>query len=243
MELEASLIWYVLAAIVAAFAGSVIHAVALRLPAHLEPVGFPVCAGCHTPLALTSLIPFIPARCPSCGETANWHKPATELASAAIVVLALVSHGMTLDGLTYALFCLILLLILRIDWQHHLIYTIVIVPGVVLAFALAVIESQSALISAAIAAAGAGLLFAAFFGLALLIYRKHAMGLGDILLAFLIGAMARVDLVAGALLLGMLLAALGGLFLIGIGKRTRYDYIPYGAYLCLGAMIVLLLPS
>lgn len=243
MEIESSYIWIVISGIAAAFAGSIIHAVSIRLPARKEPLGRPICAHCNEPMTLRSFIPFLPGTCPSCGERVNWHKPATELAALAVVVLALVSHGLTLNGFTYALFCLILLLILRIDWQHHLIYTVVIVPGVVLAFFLAVLDSQSALVSALIAAAGAGLLFAGFFGLAILIYRKRAMGFGDILLAFLIGAMARIDLIVGALLLGMLLAALGGLFLIAIGKRTRYDYIPYGAYLCLGAMIVLLLPN
>jgi leader peptidase (prepilin peptidase) / N-methyltransferase len=43
-----------------------------------------------------------------------------------------------------------------------------------------------------------------------------------------------------ALFLGMFLAAFGGLFLIAIRQRTRTDYIPYGAYLCLGAIIVVI---
>jgi leader peptidase (prepilin peptidase) / N-methyltransferase len=243
MDFDVNVIWLFLAAVIGSFAGSVIHAISLRLPARLEPLGRVTCVECQQPLPLRAFVPFIPVHCPECGTRVNWHKPATEFGSAAIVALSLVSHGLNLNGITYALLSLILLLILRIDWQHHLIYTVVIVPGVVVAFAFAAFDSQSQLISAAIAAFGAGLLFAAFFGLAILIYRKHALGMGDILLAFLIGAMARLELVAGALLLGMLLAALGGLFLIAIGKRTRYDYIPYGAYLCLGAMIVLLLPT
>jgi prepilin signal peptidase PulO-like enzyme (type II secretory pathway) len=39
----------------------------------------------------------------------------------------------------------------------------------------------------------------------------------------------------------MLLASFGGLFLIAIRVRKRTDYIPYGAYLSLGALIVVLL--
>jgi leader peptidase (prepilin peptidase) / N-methyltransferase len=54
--------------------------------------------------------------------------------------------------------------------------------------------------------------------------------------------MAGIDKVVPALLLGMLLGALGGLFLVAIGKRTRHDFIPYGAYLCAGAIVVLLIP-
>ena len=94
------------------------------------------------------------------------------------------------------------------------------------------LRSPSALISATIAGIGAGLLFALFFALAVFIYKQHALGFGDILLAVLIGTMTGIHSLIPALLLGMFLAAAGGLLLIAIGVRTRRDYIPYGAYLC-----------
>lgn len=243
MDLDINYVWIALCAIAGAFAGSLIHAISLRLPSRMSPLGASICHACHEPMPWTAFIPFLPVVCPSCNVSTNWPKPVTEATAAILVVLALISHGLTLDGLTYALFSLVLLLILRIDWQHHLIYTIVIVPGSFLALFLAVIDSRSALISALLAAVGATLVFALFYALAILIYRRRALGRGDILLAFLIGAMARLELVLPALLLGMLLGALGGLFLIAIGKRTRHDFIPYGAYLCAGAIIVLLAPG
>jgi leader peptidase (prepilin peptidase) / N-methyltransferase len=242
MESGSDLVWIILGAIAGAFAGSIIHAISLRLPNRLDPVGSPICHSCREPLPPAAFIPFVPITCPPCETPSNWHKPATELAAAALAGLALGLHGPNLDGISTALFSLVLLQILRIDWQHHLIYTIIIVPGSILALFLAVLESQSALLSAFIAAVAAALIFMVFYALALFIYRKRALGRGDILLAFVIGAMTRLDQVFPALLLGMLLGALGGLFLIAIGKRTRHDFIPYGAYLCAGAIIVLLIP-
>jgi leader peptidase (prepilin peptidase) / N-methyltransferase len=243
MDFSSDLAWILLGAIIGAFAGSFIHAISLRLPNRMDPIGPSICHQCHEPLPLSAFIPFIPVTCSSCGASSNWHKHATELAAAGLVALAIGIHGATLQGFSIALFCLLLLQILRIDWQHHLIYTIIIVPASVLALFLAVLESQSALLSAFIAAVVAALVFAVFYALALFIYRKRALGRGDILLAFVIGAMTRLELVFPAIFLGMLLGALGGLFLIAIGKRTRHDFIPYGAYLCAGAIIVLLLPN
>ena len=240
--IESTYLVALLAAIAGALAGSVLHSISLRLPGELPALGPPPCHSCNTVSPVFALIPGVLPQCANCGARATWHKPVTEIAAAGLAGLAIFSQGVTLTGIATAVFCLNLLLILRIDWQHHLIFTITIWPGVLIAFALAGLESFSALLSSAIAAAGAGLLFILFFALAVWIYRKHALGFGDILLAILIGAMARIELVGGALLLGMILAALGGLFLIAIGKRTRYDYIPYGTYLCLGTMIVLLLP-
>jgi leader peptidase (prepilin peptidase) / N-methyltransferase len=224
------------------FAGTLIHAISLRLPARLGPLGSAICHSCHAPLPGSAWVPLLPVTCPSCQARTNWHKPATELTAAVLVFLALFIHGLTLPGISTALFVLVLLQVLRIDWQHHLIFTIVIVPGSLLALLLAVMESGFELISALLAAIGAALVFGFFYVLALVIYRRRALGRGDILLAFLIGAMARFELVFFALIVGMLLAAAGGLFLIAIGKRTRHDFIPYGAYLCAGAIIVLLLP-
>ncbi|MBX6341626.1 MAG: prepilin peptidase, partial [Thermomicrobiaceae bacterium] len=56
----------------------------------------------------------------------------------------------------------------------------------------------------------------------------------------LIGALPGRELVVPAIFYGMALAALGGVFLIAIRRRGRRDYIPYGAYLCLGTILVLL---
>jgi leader peptidase (prepilin peptidase)/N-methyltransferase len=84
------------------------------------------------------------------------------------------------------------------------------------------------------------LVFALFFALAMLIYRQQALGFGDILLAVLIGTMTGIHSILPALFAGMFLAAVGGLLLIAIGIRTRRDYIPYGAYLCAGTILVLI---
>ena len=243
MDLENGVIWLGIAGLIGLFAGTLIHIISLRLPARMPVFGSSICHECSQPLPGSALIPLVSATCPSCGTTSKWHKIATELAAAALVLIALISHGITIAGLGYAIFVLFLLQVLRIDWQHHLIYTTVIVPGSTVALLFAAIESRGELISAVIAAVGAAFVFWLFYMLAILIYRRRALGRGDILLAFLIGAMARTDLVVPALLLGMLLGALGGLFLIVIGKRTRHDFIPYGAYLCAGAIIVLLLPT
>jgi leader peptidase (prepilin peptidase) / N-methyltransferase len=240
MDFEASYAWIALFAVVGLFAGSLIHSIALRLPARMSPIGPPICRSCHSTHNWTAFVPLIPGTCPSCSTPTNWHKPATEVSASLLIVLSVISHGMTLTGMSVALFSLVLLQVLIIDWKHHLIYTIVIVPGSILALFLAALESSQALISSLLAATGAALVFGFFYALAIFIYRKRALGRGDILLAFLIGAMARVELVVPALLLGMLLGAIGGLFLIAIGKRSRHDFIPYGAYLCAGAILIFL---
>lgn len=230
----------ILAGVAGAFAGSLIHAAAVRLPAELNAIGAPICAKCGTPEPTLAVVPGWSGACANCGARDQRLRWATQAAASILVMAALVAHGLTLIGLAVALFNLILLVILRIDWQHHLIFVATIVPGIMLALAFAVLRSPAALISSTIAGVGAGLVFAIFFVLAMLIYKQQALGFGDILLAVLIGTMTGIRSIVPALFVGMLLAAAGGLLLIAIGVRTRRDYIPYGAYLCAGTILVLI---
>ena len=232
----------IIAALLGLVAGTGIHVAAVRLPAGLTPLGAPVCAGCAAPVPPQALLPWSRTTCTACGAESDRQRLATQLAAAVLVVLALFLHGLTVSGISVAVFSLILLLILRIDWQHHLIYVATIVPGIVVAFAVAALTSPEKLISALVAAALEGFAFALFFVLAMVIYRRQALGFGDILLAVLIGAMTGLGQVVSAMFIGMVLAALGGVLLVLIGVRTWHDYIPYGAYLCAGAILVLLIP-
>jgi leader peptidase (prepilin peptidase) / N-methyltransferase len=228
-----------LAIVLGAVAGSIINMLASRLPATGDPpaIGLPLRPASETPDAL-ALVPLAGAWMPSM-RAIDWPKLATELAALLVTTIALLRYDDWLVSLRAAVFALILLLILRIDWQNHLIFSITIAPAILLAFVLHALDSLRALAWSVGAAVGAALLFLLLYFLALAIYRRRALGFGDVLLAALIGAMTGQFVVA-ALIFGMLLAAVGGLFLIAIRVRKRTDYIPYGAYLCLGAIIVVL---
>jgi len=229
----------VTAIVIGGIAGSLINVIATRLPAEGDPsiIGPPIrpTTGIEDRFGL---VPFIGAWQRATGGI-DWPKLATDASATVIVAIALWRHGDSFDALRAAVFSLALLIILRIDWQHHLIFSITILPAVILALAFQAYSSIDELIWSLGAMVGAGLFFLLLFVLALVIYGKRALGLGDIWLAALIGAMTGEDVFA-AILLGMFLAGFGGLFLILIRVRSRTDYIPYGAYLCLGAIVVVL---
>ncbi|MEX2314742.1 MAG: prepilin peptidase [Thermomicrobiales bacterium] len=228
------------AIVVGGMTGSLTNVLATRLPADGDPpiLGLPLRSSTGDEDGF-ALVPFAGAWQRD-GGGIDWPKLATDIAAAAVVAIALWRHDYGFDALRAAVFALALLLILRIDWQNHLIFTITIVPAIVVALALQAYSSIDELLWSAGAAVGAGLFFLFLFILALVIYGKRALGLGDIWLVTLIGAMTGQAAIA-AILLGMFLAAFGGLFLILIRVRKRTDYIPYGAYLCLGAIAIVLL--
>lgn len=229
----------VLALVAGSVAGSFINVLASRLPAEGDPpmLGLPLRPSTNEPDSW-GLIPWVGAWQRN-GNGVDLPKLGTEAGATAIALIAFLRHDGWMESIRVAVFALILLLILRIDWQNHLIFTITIAPAIVIALVFHALDSMSAVWWAIGASVGAALAFGALFMLALVMYGRRALGFGDILLAALIGAMAGA-VTHVAILLGIFLAAIGGLFLIAIRVRSRTDYIPYGAYLCLGAIIVLL---
>jgi leader peptidase (prepilin peptidase)/N-methyltransferase len=118
------------------------------------------------------------------------------------------------------------------DLEHRIIPNRIVVPG-----AAAVLLAQTALHPspewALGALGGAGFLF-----IAALAYPK-GMGMGDVKLALLMGAMLGRT-VGVALMLGMIFAMLPGLVLLARhGSAARKMGIPFGPFLALGSVVAL----
>lgn len=240
-----TILLYLGAALAGLCAGTWIDHAAAAIPARRGARSLPACPECRAPwrgLALLPIVgPLVARRCGNCAAPIGWLRPLTEATTALLFALALWRSGPTAEFAATAVFCVVLLVILRIDWRHHLIFQSTILTGLMIALAYAGIASRraDALLWSTVGAAGAAVLFLLLYFLALAIYKRRALGFGDVLLAALIGAMAGTDTIM-ALLIGMILGAAGGLLLVALRVRSMRDYIPYGAYLCAGTIITLL---
>jgi prepilin signal peptidase PulO-like enzyme (type II secretory pathway) len=65
-------------------------------------------------------------------------------------------------------------------------------------------------------------------------YRKEAFGMGDVILATIFGVWGGLFKCVMALYFGIILAAVIGLFLIGIRIKKRHESIPLGPFLIAG---------
>jgi leader peptidase (prepilin peptidase)/N-methyltransferase len=232
---------YVAAAVVFApglALGSFLNVVAARVPLRRSIVSPPsACMSCGERIAWYDNVPvaswiLLRGRCRHCSAVIPWVYPAVELTTALLVAGCVLVFGVTLDAAVAACFCAVLVVVSATDLAHRIIPNRVVLPasGVVLAAQTALHPSPEW----ALAALGAS----GFLLLTALIY-PAGMGMGDVKLALLMGAMlGRV--VPVALMLGMLLALVPSIVLLARhGAAARKMGIPFGPFLALGSVIAL----
>ena len=158
-----------------------------------------------------------------------------QLLTAAGAVLAFASFavfGPTLEGAAAAVFCLALAIVTAADLAYRLIPNRVVLPASVIVLVLMTAAEPSPEWALAALAAGGGLFIVAF------IY-PAGMGMGDVKLAFLMGA-ALGRSVLPALMLAMVLAAIPAMaLLVRHGRAGRTMGIPFGPFLALGSIVLL----
>lgn len=140
--------------------------------------------------------------------------------------------GFSLEAATAAVFCWVLVIVTRTDFETRLIPDTVILPGAVLVLALRTIDDPSVEWIAAAILAGV-LLF-----LIVLVY-PSGLGLGDVKLSAFLGAGLGISVIA-ALFVGFFVAFVPAfVLLLRHGREARKKAIPLGPFLALGGVIAL----
>jgi len=232
----------VLAAVIGLVLGSALSVVIRRLPRGLGLFRRLRCTRCGHPLAWEAapLAGYLVqrGRCRHCGRPIPAFFPLTELLTSAVLALLVWRHGATLLAGLYACFSLALILTLFVDWLHHDIYYLILLPTTALALIAPLLhldprlDFRSTLFGLVVGLVFFGLLF--LFGQFL--FHSQALGLGDVWLAGTIGAMMGFYGALLTLTAGIILAALGAGLLLLIRRASPKQYMPYGAYLCLAAL-------
>jgi len=140
--------------------------------------------------------------------------------------------GPTADALVAAFACLVLVAIAAADVRYRIVPNRLVVPG-----AAIVLVAQTALHPSPRWAIGA-LAAAGFLLLAALAYPK-GMGMGDVKLALLLGALTGAN-VGVALMCGFLSALVPSVVLLARhGAKARKTAIPFAPFLALGGVVAL----
>jgi len=220
--------------------GSFLNVVAARLPEGRSLVRPPSsCGSCGAQIAWRDNVPvasylLLRGRCRSCGARIGLRYLAVELLTAFLVTACFLSFGLTAEAFLAAFFCAALVVLSAIDFERHILPDKIVLPATVAVLVAQLVLHPDQWLEWILASLGASL----FLFTALLIYPK-GMGMGDVKLALLLGAMLGYDVVV-ALMLGMLAALVPAIvLLVRHGAAARKMAIPFGPFLALGAVIAL----
>lgn len=218
--------------------GSFLNVVAARVPLRRSIVRPPsACMACGQEIAWYDNVPLVSwfalrGRCRGCGTKISPVYPAVELITALLVAGCILAFGLTLDAAVAAFFCSVLVVVSATDLSHRIVPNRVVLPATVV-----VLAAQTALHPSPEWALGA--LGASGFLLAAAIAYPAGMGMGDVKLALLMGAMLGRT-VAVAVMLGMILALLPSVVLLARhGSAARKMGIPFAPFLALGSILAL----
>ncbi len=218
--------------------GSFLNVVAWRIPRReslVKPGSH--CPECGHPLGSLELIPvagflWLRGRCRHCGARIPPRYPLLELATATLFLLLFWKFGPTGTALFYACLVLVLLATTCTDLMVRLIPNRILLAGLAAGLALlAVFRPESWL------DAGIGLLVGGGLSLLAAEISRGGLGYGDVKLSGVIGFFLGWPNELAALFLAVLSGAAVGLGLVLAGVKTRKDYIPFGPFLALGALI------
>ena len=140
--------------------------------------------------------------------------------------------GYTLGALVAAVFCWVLVVITRTDFETRLIPDKVILPAAIVVLALRTIDDPS--LEWILSALGAGLVLFVI----VLIYPR-GLGMGDVKLSAFLGAALGVNVIV-AMFVGFFVAFLpAAVLFVRHGREARKESIPLGPFLALGGVIAL----
>lgn len=240
-------IFYVTAGLLGAAIGSFMNVCVHRLP-HGESVVRPRshCPSCGTDIPARDNIPILSwlllrGRCRGCGERISLRYPLVELVSIGIWVGMALAYGPTLHALSGAVFFTLLLAIAITDARHYVIPDELSIGGLASGLALAVVtELTTGMPTIVSSVVGAALGFLLLLGVGLVgdwVFKKPAMGGGDMKMMAMIGAYLGP---IGAILTIFLGALTGSLIFGPISLKTG-KMVPFGVFLALGAAATFLL--
>lgn len=218
--------------------GSFLNVVAARVPLKRSIVSpGSACMECGQEVAWYDNVPVVSylvlrGRCRGCKTRIGWVYPAVELLTALLVAASFLVFGWSGKAFVAAFFCAVLVTISATDLSHRIVPNVIVLPAAAIVLVAMTALEPSA--EWALGAFGASL----FLFLAALAYPK-GMGMGDVKLALLLGAMLGRTVPVG-LMIGMLAALVPAIVLLARhGSAARKMAIPFAPFLAFGALVAL----
>jgi leader peptidase (prepilin peptidase)/N-methyltransferase len=226
--------------------GSFLNAVIFRLATNESfATGRSHCPHCHHVLSALDLIPVLSffilgGKCRYCGGKISWQYPLVELTTAVIFALLASNYGLQVMDhkfLFEAVLACFFIVIAVYDYKHYLILDKVVFPSLVLVIIWNMVTGNffNGLFG--------GVVVSGFFAAQYFISKGRWIGFGDVKLGLVLGNLFGLPGSLVLLMLAYFSGALVGIFLLITKRKHLTSHLPFGVFLSLSAIIMMLYGS
>ncbi|MEW5804496.1 MAG: prepilin peptidase [bacterium] len=221
--------------------GSFLNVCIFRIPKE-ESIVFPAshCPNCNNKLKAYDNIPilsflFLRGKCRFCRIPISWQYPVVELATGILFALAVVRFGLEWNTLIAFILIPVSLVVSVIDLRVQIIPNVISLPGIILGLAVSLLPGSPVHFLDALS----GVLLGGGVFYLVAVVSKGGMGGGDIKLIAMFGAFLGWQKCLLTMFIGVLLGSAVGIVLLLLKLKGRKDPIPFGPFLCIGALVSL----
>ncbi|RKZ24724.1 prepilin peptidase [bacterium] len=219
--------------------GSFLNVLIFRLPKGISivsPRSF--CPSCGKNIPWYDNIPILSyillrGKCRNCGAKISIRYPLVEGLTGVLFLTGYLLYGLSLQYIEFLVLVLFLIPISFIDLDTMLIPDVLSIPGLMFGLLFALLRGRI-MDGVSGALAGASIIALLYF-VGKLIYKKEAMGIGDIQLAALIGAFTGWKSMFFTLFIASFTGAVYGL--IAVRGKKEENIVPFAPFLSLGAVV------
>jgi leader peptidase (prepilin peptidase)/N-methyltransferase len=177
-------------------------------------------------------------RCANCRKSISLQYPIVEALTGALFVYILSRYAVSYEFFFIAFFFCAIVVVAFIDFSFQVIPDIISVPGILLGMVYQIIKGDFTIgLVGMIFGGGLIFLIRVIGGKA---YKKEVMGLGDVYLTAMIGAFVGFPYIIPAIFVAALVGAIMGILFIISTHQSRESPIPFGPFLGLGGMAVII---
>lgn len=223
--------------------GSFLNVCIFRIPRD-QSISYPPshCTKCNQKIKSYDLIPiisyiFLRGKCRFCGDKISFKYPLIELITGVLFALLYIKYGFSFQFIKFAVFICLLLVIGIIDFETTDVYLKTTLTGII-AGIIFIISGCFYSINILPYILG-GLLGGGIISVIILL--THGMGWGDAEICFVAGLFLGFKLTVLMLFLAFVIGGFTGILLIITKKKSRKDYIPFGPFIAIAAIITVFL--